>query len=420
MEKPDGFDEYKAKHPDFFMGSGGNLEKEYKVFSLIAHTRKMEDNNAYMTVVARDCDKVIERNMRDLGIEARTLYNQGKFIEECKKEFSKQWYNDTYMLEFILLMGAALRVRNAHEGMHLHISGDTQSGKSAGAKTALKFLAKEATMTKTFTPKAIFYAEGILHERMVVLCDDTTQGPEVAEVYRNILTSWDSGVERMTVNQGKGVELKVPKRVSLIMTNVESVAQVSDDGQDESRYLTIEVRHTNDEMERIWKFVQLEAQPFDKGRMTLLHMVWDEMPLDVDIALHKEFPFKGTMRETKRFATMVQAHALLCGRQTTSDADITAVENLLSYSKKMISSSIAPLTRNEEALRATLTPEWEPCPDVAARLKITRDKLYVAIRGKNGSFENPTGGLLKKEARFEAKQASNPDESNVRYIRLRG
>ena len=418
MEKPEGFDDWVARHKGMF-GPNDTLDAQYKFVTGALHVEKMNNNNAYMAVVSKEMVKTHERNMQDLEIEARTIYNSGRFIEECKKEFNKQWYNDSYMLEFILLMGAALRVRNAHEGIHLHISGDTQSGKSAGAKTALKFLAKEATMTATFSPMAIFYSEDILHERMVVLCDDTTQGKEVAEVYRNILTSWEEGVTRRTVSNHKGTDLKVPKRVSLIMTNVDSVARETDDGQDESRYLTIEVRHTPIEMERIWKFVQTEATPFDKERMTVLHLVWDEMPSDVDIILHKEFPFKGTMRETKRFATMVQAHALLRNSPTTSDVDIDAVEQLLTYSKKMVNSNTAPLTRNEEALLNTLTKEWEVCKDVAARLKITQDKLYVAIRGKNGSFDNPTGGLLKKEARFEVRQTNNPEEANAKSIRLR-
>jgi hypothetical protein len=316
-------------------------------------------------------------------------------------------------------MGAALRVSNAYEGIHLHISGDTQSGKSAGAKTALKFLATNATMTKTFTPKAIFYAEGLLHEGMVVLCDDTTQGPEVAEVYRNILTSWDTGVERLTVNLGKGVELKVPKRVSLIMTNVDSVARETDDGQDESRYLTIEVKHSKDEMERIFQFVQGEAEAFNSDRLITLQCVWDAMPSMTVINLHRKFGFQGTMRESKRYLTMIQAHALLCGRDTTTEEDVSCVERLLTYSKKMVSSNIAPLTRNEEAFRAALTMEWERATDIGTRLKMTRDKVARAIRGQRGTLDSPTGGLLVKEARFELRRVKNVDENDVLEVRIR-
>jgi len=358
--------------------------------------------------------------MADLEIEARTIYNQGRFIEECKKEFAKQWYGDSFVLEFVLLMGAAIRVSNAYEGIHLHISGDTQSGKSASAKMALKFLATSATMTKTFTPKAIFYSESILHEGMVVLCDDTTQGPEVAEVYRNILTSWDSGVERMTVSQGKGVALKVPKRVSLIMTNVDSVARETDDGQDESRYLTIEVRHSKEEMERIFQFVQGEAEAFNNDRLITLQCVWEvAMPGYTEIKLHRTFGFKGTMRESKRYLTMVQAHALLCGRDTTNEDDVQCVDRLLTYSKKMVSSNIAPLTRNEEAFRAALTMEWERAIDVGRRVKMTRDKVYRAIRGARGSLDNPTGGLIVKEQRFDVRLVRSDEETNYIEVRLR-
>ena len=420
MEKPEGFDEWVTRHKGMF-GPNDPLEAQYKFVTGALHAEKMKNNNAYMAVVSKEMVKTHERNMQDLEIEARTIYNSGKFIQECRKEFAKQWYNDTYMLDFILLMGASLRVSNAFEGIHLHISGDTQSGKSAGAKTAMKFLAQNATMTRTFTPKAIFYSgeDGSLHEGMVVLCDDTTQSPEIAEVYRNILTSWFDGVERDSVNMGKKVTLKVPARVSLIMTNVESVARETDDGQDESRYLTIEVRRTVEEMERIFQFVQEEAREFDVNQMIMLRMVWDNMPAQTDIKLHRKFEFQGTMRESKRFLTMIQAHALLCGRDTTNESDVDEVSKLMTYAKRMVNSNTAPLTRNETALLATLTPEWETCPEVSARLKTTRDKIYIAIRGNRGSFDNPTGGLLKKEPRFETKVTSEVGETNLRLIRLR-
>jgi len=421
MEKPEGFDEWCARHPGMF-GPQDELEKQYKFVTGALHAEKMRNNNAYMAIVSRETIETHERNMHDLEIQAATIYKQGTFIKECRKEFAKQWFNDTYLLDFILLMGASLRVSNAFEGIHLHISGDTQSGKSAGAKTALKFLAAGATMTRTFTPKAIFYSgeDGSLHEGMVVLCDDTTQSPEIAEVYRNILTSWFEGVERDSVNFGKKVTLKVPKRVSLIMTNVESVARETDDGQDESRYLTIEVRRTQEEMERIFQFVQEDAREFDVNQMIMLRMVWDIILAQVDVKLHRRFAFQGTMRESKRFLTMIQAHALLCGREETNEDDVNEVGKLMTYAKKMVNSNTAPLTRNETALLATLTPEWERCPGVAARLKTTRDKIYIAIRGNRGSFDNPTGGLLKKEPRFETKVTSEVGETNVRLIRLRG
>ena len=420
MDKPEGFEEWCKRHPGMF-GPNDELDKQYKFVTGALHAEKIKNNNAYMAQVSRDCDKVLERNMHDLEIQAATIYKQGHFIAECRKEFAKQWFNDTYMLDFILLMGASLRISNAFEGIHLHISGDTQSGKSAGAKTALKFLASGATMTRTFTPKAIFYAgeDGSLHEGMVVLCDDTTQSPEIAEVYRNILTSWFEGVERDSVNLGKKVTLKVPKRVSLIMTNVESVARETDDGQDESRYLTIEVRRTQQEMERIFQFVQEEAREFDVNQMTMLRMVWDNIPGMVDIKLHRKFSFQGTMRESKRYLTMIQAHALLCGRETTNESDVDEINKLLTYSKKMVNSNTAPFTRPEQALQAALTQEWEDGLELCKRTGMTRDKLHRAARGQKGSYENPTGGLMMKDPKFETKIVSSSEESNKRMYRTR-
>jgi hypothetical protein len=422
VSKPDGYDEYLAANPHTFDATPtATEEQKWKFLTAILHNKKMKENNAYAAKVSKATIEYYERTQQDLSIEASTIYNEGRFIAECRKEFSKQWLNDTYVLDFILLMGASLRVLNAYEGIHLHISGDTQSGKSAGAKTALKFLPNDMAMTKSFTPKAIFYGakKGLIHPKMIVFCDDVTQDKEVAEVYRNILTSWDTGVGRLTVNKGDAEEISVPARVSLIMTNVDSVARETDDGQDESRYLTIEVRRTMEELEQIFKFVQMDMKNFDKSQMDMLRMVWDIMPMDIEIKLHRKFPFQGTMRESKRYLTMIQSHALLCGRDTTQESDVDEVDKLLTYSKKMVNSNTAPLTRKEQALLATLTQEWEPVNDVAARLKVTRENLYRAIRGRDGSFDNPTGGLIMKEPRFEFKTQSSDDEVLQRMVRLR-
>ena len=420
--KPDGYDEYLSANPHTFDATPtATEEQKWKFITSILHAKKMKENNAYAAKVSKATIEYYERTQQDLSIEASTIYNEGRFIAECRKEFSKQWLNDTYVLDFILLMGASLRVLNAYEGIHLHISGDTQSGKSAGAKTALKFLPNDMAMTKSFTPKAIFYGakKGLIHPKMIVFCDDVTQDKEVAEVYRNILTSWDTGVGRLTVNKGDAEEISVPARVSLIMTNVDSVARETDDGQDESRYLTIEVRRTMEELEQIFRFVQTEMKTFDKSQMDMLRMVWDIMPMDIEIKLHRKFPFQGTMRESKRYLTMIQSHALLCGRDTTQESDVDEIDKLLTYSKKMVNSNTAPLTRAELALKTALTQEWEDAKSLSVRTKMTRDKIYKAARGREGSFDNPTGGLIVKEPRFETRTISTESESNMREFRMR-
>jgi len=365
-----------------------------------------------------ECYKV-KGELGVLEAEARIIYQEGRFIEECRALFQTQWYGDAYILDFVLLMGAALRVSNAMEGIHLNVRGDTQTGKSAGAKMAMKFLSRADISVQTFSPMAIYYSEDVLHEKMVVLSDDTTLSKEVIEVYKVILTSWKDGCTRRTVANHKGADLKIPKRVSFIMTNIDGVAQESDEGQADSRFLTLEVRHTADEMAVIWEFMKTVA-PIDMERLTMLQCVWECMPYDTFIdTSHVNIPYKNTVRESTRYVTMLQAHALLCARDHVNAEDIDAIDKLLTYSKKMVNSKTAPWTRNEEALRSALTQEFETGAAICKRTGMTRDMLHRACRGQRGSYDNPTGGLIAKEPRFETKLVSSPEETNLRMYRIR-
>ena len=232
-----------------------------------------------------------------------------------------------------------------------------------------------------------------------------------------MLTSWFTGVTRGTVVNHIKKDLHIPPRVSLILTSVESVVLETDDGQDESRFLTLEVRRTKEQMAEIRTFIQ-EEHPDITAALEIVYAVWESMSAR-NVALHKTIEKDIPIREFKRYLTLVQAHALLCNRATTIDADFLAIDHFLTYSKAMIDSSTPAFTRKEAAVRDCLTDKWKTIPELVTETGLSIDTVYRAIRGRKGTFAQPGGGLMAKEPRLEHREERSEWTNNNHTFRLR-
>jgi hypothetical protein len=347
---------------------------------------------------------------------AQEIYESGIFLEYCENTFGKVWYGDAHILLGILLTVANMLVVNAKDGIHLHITGPTQSGKSDSGKAALQFIHPANRLIKTFSPKYLYHAE--LHPCTIIFSDDTVLDPETAALYRNMLTSWHTGVFRGSVDNGAKKELYIPPRVSLVLTSIDSVVQESDDGQDESRFLTLEVRRSPEQMAAIRAFIQ-ESLPDIRPDLEVVYVVWASISPRV-VTIHKKIDQDIPIREFKRYLTLVQAHALLCNRTTTSEADFLAIDNFLSYSKPMINSSTPALTRKEAAvLRCLSVGKKKTVAEIVSDTKMTIQDVYRALHGRHGTFQNPKGGLMGKEPRLVYTRESNPGENDIHVFSLR-
>ena len=351
---------------------------------------------------------------------ARKIYESGRFLDYCKENFGKVWYGDIHVLMGVLLAAANIRVLNAHDGLHILVNGSTQSGKSDGVKKSILFVSPRDRSTKTFSRMYLFHGakNGGIHANMLIFSDDTVFNEETASIYRNMLTSWFTGVDRGTVENHGPIDLHIPPRVSLILTSIESVVKESDEGQDESRFLTLEVRRTPETLAKIRAFIQ-EAHPDIGGELEIVYAVWD-LIAPQNVTLHKKVDLDITMREFTRYLSLVQAHALLCNRTTTTDDDFTAIDQFLTYSKPMINSTTAAFTRNEGAVRQYLSDgKHRVVGEIAAGTGLPLQGVYVALRGKTGTFQNPRGGLMGKEPRLEYLRESTPGSNDIHTFWLR-
>lgn len=335
--------------------------------------------------------------------QAKVIYETGKFIDTCIKQFKKVWYKDEFILKFILLQTANAYVINADTGIHLHISGQTQCGKSASVKTALRFIPPKNKQSRTFSKMWLFYAGDKIKPKTVLFSDDTIIDPQLGEIFRNILTSWHTGVTRGTVIKNAAQDLKIPLRISLILTSIENVTNKSDDAQDESRFLTVEIKRTQDDILAIQEFSQL-PQPDISHELTIINLIWDIIQ-PAEITLHKKVSKpEMTIREFKEFLSLIRANALLHNRTITIDQDIEEIEQLLTYSRPMKKANIAGLTPNEKAVLQAIEEnehKWTDVSIIQEKTKLPTASVYVALRGKSGSFTNPTGGLMTKEGNLQ-------------------
>lgn len=355
----------------------------------------------------------------DIQKEAKELYERGGFIEYCETAFNKVWYGDAHILRGILYVEAVARVSNAQFGVHLHISGDTQSGKSQSVKKALKFLHPNDKLSRTFSMKYLFYAPpDILHRNTVIFSDDTEFDEETARFFRGILTSWEEGSERGVVDNQKARDLKIPPRVSVILTSIDDVCQETDDAQDESRFMTLEIKRSAQDITAIKKFVQ-ESHPDISHELAVIHAVWEMIPETI-VTRHEPISDDTlTMREFYRYLEIIMAHALLCNRTTTTTADYDAVQKFLANSKAMVNSTTAALTRKEAAVRCILTEDKQTVADISKKTGMSIQNVYLAVRGRDGTFQNPRGGLMKKEPKLVYTRKSSPGENDVHELGVR-
>lgn len=349
----------------------------------------------------------------EIRMQGLKIYRDGKFIQYCKENFQKIWYGDLHILQAVLYVGASFYIDNANEPVHLHVAGTTQSGKSDSVKTALKFIHANNKLTSTFSPRWIYYATDTVHENMMLFSDDTVLDNEVAAIYRNILTSWHDGVVRGTVTpQGTARTLTIPPHISLILTSIESVVEESAEGQDESRFMTMEIRRSVDDERRIREFIQQE-KPDITPILEIIQEIWGSIPIK-KIELHKQFEMDIPNRDFKRFLTLVKCHALLCNREETTDEDVDAVEKFLTYSKPMIDAVTDAYTKNENSVLNILKEgRIRSVNQLADDTKLSYLQVARALHGRQGTFSNPVGGLLGKSKVVRIKYDLDLHENQV-------
>lgn len=217
----------------------------------------------------------------------------------------------------------------------------------------------------------------------------------------------------------------------MILTTADTVAKVSDENQDESRFLILEIRRTEYDRHKIR--VAMQGTPPDIAEdLKVIESVWTVMPKCVinatnnavtgnTVAFHRLFDAEIPLRDFQRYLAMIRASALLHGRTTTTDDDVVFVANVLSYARHSINSTTAGLTPIERAVQQTLQKEAHVYPVSISQIQgftnLPVYTVYRALRGKDGSFEHPVGGLLTKDPNVQIGRDLQTHERLIMYGR---
>ena len=336
--------------------------------------------------------------------KALEIFAEGKFLDYCHETFLMMWLGDVHVCDAVMLGAVNARITNTMSPLHLNFIGKTQVGKSDGAKAATQLCDRLDVLIASMSPQSIFYAEGkgLLHSGMSIVFDDLTMPPEMAAVYRNILTSWETGVDRYVVIQHKLTHIHVPRRITFIVTNVRGVVEDSDEGQDESRYIFIEITRDDKQIDDICRFIQV-GQVIPEDRLRIIRAVWNNISRGGSVVKrHRIFERKKgeTPRDFKRRLSIIMCYAALNAREETNEDDVKATDNFLLNTKIMRDSTTAAMSRNELAILTYL--EAHPSAEHSLQMLgkacgMRPSSAKAALCGRNGTFENPTGGLLATE-----------------------
>jgi len=338
----------------------------------------------------------------------KSLVLSGKFIEDLENQFQKIWCGDGHILQWIIHAFAAGFVTNNDEGLHLYVAGASGLGKSESVKHALSLLPKEYVISGSFSRKGLLYLAEKMMPCSIVLMDDHTYDEDEAGIYRAMLAGWREPTTYYTVDRASK-EVHIKQRITQITTSADGLSNVSSEGQNESRFSTIEIQRTGEQLKAILDFIRTEHEPISKDENERRLAAWQfiiDNPRDIEIPFSKEITVSdeslSKFREFKKFLCLIRASALLHGRTIATQADFHKAQKLWTYLLLMLDNETAGFPKSERVVFETIMELSKGGKRVRlSTLKSTLSKMnesniYRALRGREGTFSNATGGLLSK------------------------
>ena len=355
-------------------------------------------------IATRDAPRFTEQ----VQAEANQIYSSGKFPEYLIETFQKIWCRDSHILKWVVIAFTNGFIRNADEGLHLYVSGPSGLGKSESVKAAMRVLPKPYCLAGQFSRKGFLYKAGSLSPGTVVLHDDHQFDEEEAGLYRAIIAGWRDRSTYYSVDKTASKEIQVPERITQIITSTDGLSSQGSEGQNESRFITIEISRSNENMQEIIDFIKNQSRPDIKINLDVVSCIWEkiteerrdiEIPYVGQIVVEQSALYR--IREFKKFLCLIRSIALMRGRTTASEDDFKEAQELWTYIVVMIDNEIPGLTKTEAVVfdRIREFSKGGKRVELSAlkgSLDMTQTNIYRALRGREGSFQRPCGGLCAK------------------------
>jgi len=373
-------------------------EAQKKASDMIAAIRAAEDIEKQKILPIADQDAVILE-------EARSVYQSGKFLEYLQNTLGKYWYGDSHILIWIAIQFVNSWIANPNIGLHLHVTGPSSTGKSDSVKAAMRLLPDEYRIIGSFTRKAVIYKMKELSPGSTILHDDHVADEDEMELNRAIISAWSDGYDYISVMDGETHTVRLPARINRVITNTTNISSELSAGQDDSRFITIELSRNKQTAELICDFIQEEHQfpEHDAAVCRMIFKIITQAKPTVSIPKLVNIIDPRQIRRVKQEMSALKAITVLNGRTTATDADMKDANIYLGFTRRMLSPEIPGLGKNERELysavysyfvREGLNRTSMRLTTLKERSQVPESRFYEALRGNKGTFESPTGGLL--------------------------
>jgi hypothetical protein len=266
-----------------------------------------------------------------------------------------------------------------------------------------------------------------------ILHDDHIADEDEMELNRAILSGWLDGYTYHSVEDGKPKEMLIPKRISRIVTNTESLSHEFSCGQDESRFVQIEIYRNDENARNIIEFIQ-EKHIFPHSDILMIREVLRYIaalePTVTIPKIPKESVISPTqIRRVKQEMTVQKCVAILNGRTDATTEDVNQATQYMGYTTKMLSPELPGLGRNEKYLYDIIYNYFKDqkgalsltIPDLQMKTngKLTSARFYESLRGDGGNLDSPSGGLLKKVPGLHIRNVVEMTEHGKRVLPIK-
>lgn len=276
------------------------------------------DNNATWTELAESTasEKIRNGNAYDYMIEV----------------WQKRHHGDLIIGKVLLLSIGCQSITNS-KGIHVQLTGTGGGGKSDAAQQMIKLIDPKYVLKSALTPQVLYYPTKDLVDGTTVFVDDNVWNSDLGVSIKRITSEFQEGAERTVTTDGKGKKEKSNKRLTFLVTSVDSQC----DEQIRDRFIMMDVDETPEHIKGIIETLQEQ----DTGTNTNpgesffeTQVCWaitrnlKTLLVDVEIPFAKRINFTGAPRAYRMFSDMIKCFAIFSHmkREKDSYGRIMAIE----------------------------------------------------------------------------------------------
>jgi|GEM_PF-1664305 len=206
-------------------------------------------------IVKEPAPEILLEDLPRIKDEADKIVAADMGFNYCVRSWNKSHHGDTPAGE-LLFVQRGIQCCSNSKGMHIHLRGESAAGKSDAASNFIKRTPKRLTIDADLTPRALYYAARGSEPGSTANVDDIQWTESLVNMFKRSTTAYQEGAELLTVVDGKPLKLKIPPRMSFIMSSVDSQA----DEQARDRTVAVDIDSSPARIEQIKSYMAAQAK----------------------------------------------------------------------------------------------------------------------------------------------------------------